>query len=196
MSKVGVVAVGVLATLSIAPMAQAVPIIDSVIPAEAQISSASTTSPCPSGFECSAGQLTFDHRITDDGFKIGDSVTEASLVIHLGEIRTTGVNHERYRYDIGSETYECTHGNCVPNSGLLDVISLNEDALADLADDGVLRVTINALSGDFLFISSQLIAEFAPHIKLAGRSAVPLPATLFLLGAGLLALGATRRIRF
>src|SRR5690554_5693038 len=100
--------------------------------------------------------------------------------------------HRVPRYDVGSQTFDCLHGNCVPNSGVLDPIALDIGALADLATDGILRITINSLSGGFFFADSRLTVETIPHIESLTQSSVPLPSTLLLLGVGLVAVGASR----
>jgi hypothetical protein len=183
---------GILAAFAFPMPARAVPITDVVNPPDTYVELGSTPSPCPSDFDCGAGWLSFTHRITDDGFNIGDVIANASLVIHLTELVTTGVNHEKYRYDIATQTFSCLSGNCVPNSGVLDTIELDSGALADLAADGMVRITINSLSGGFLFADSLLTVETTPHIEALTRSSVPAPSTLFLLGAGLVAAGAGR----
>jgi hypothetical protein len=181
-----------LATYTISLSTHAAPITDAVSPLGTYIAFGSTPSACPTGFDCGPGWLSFTHRITDDGFNLGDAITSATLVIHLGEVTTTGVNHEQYRYDIGTQTFGCASGNCVPNSGVLDTLALNASSLADLTTDGVLQVTINSLSGGFVFVDSLLSAEVSPYLVPANRSSVPVPPTLLLLGVGLMALGTAR----
>jgi hypothetical protein len=192
MSTKVMVAMGMLAALALPTPARALPITDAVNPVDIYVALGSTPSPCPSGFDCGPGWLSFTHRITDDGFNIGDVIATANLVIHLTEIVTTGMNHEKYRYDIATQTLSCLNGNCVPNSGVLDSVELNSGSLADLATDGIVRITINSLSGGFLFADSLLTVEMTPHIETLARSSVPLPSTLLLLGGGLVALGAGR----
>ena len=192
--EVGVV-LGMLAVWAIATPARAVPITDVVKPADTYVTFGSSPSPCPSGFDCGAGWLSFTHQITDDGFNIGDTIASASLIIKLAEIVTTGVNQETYRYDIGTQTFSCLNGNCVPNSGVSDSIALDINSLGDLASDGVLRITINSLSGGFVFTESSLNAEVSPFVELLDPTSVPLPATPLLLVAGLGALGVSRLYR-
>jgi hypothetical protein len=192
MFKAVAVALGLVAAAGIATTVHASPITDVVNPADTYIEAGTTPSPCPAGFECGAGWLRFTHDITDGGFAPGDTITGATLAIQLTEWWTTGVNHETYAYDFASQTVSCLHGNCVPNSGVLDNIVLNAGSLTDLATDGILRITISSLSGGFYFAQSVLTAEISPREEVAALRSVPVPATLVLLGAGLAALGASR----
>ncbi len=193
MFRAAAVAMAILATSTLGLSAHAVPLTDTVdTGGGTYISSGNTSSPCPSGFACGPGWVSFTHSIADAGFTIGDTVANATLTIHLGELTATGVNHETYRYDIGAQTFGCATGNCVPNSGLFDPVALDAGSLADLADDGMLQITINALSGGFFFVSSLLSAEVIPNIAPVESNAIPVPATLLLLLAGFGALGASR----
>jgi hypothetical protein len=192
--EVGVM-LGILAIWAAATPVRALPITDVVNPADTYVAFGSNPSPCPSGFDCGAGWLSFTHQITDDGFNIGDAIASASVIIELAEMITTGVNHETYRYDIGNQTFGCQNGNCVPNSGVSANIALDISSLGDLASDGILRITINSLSGGFFFVDSSLTAEVAPFVDPLDSTPVPLPPTPLLFVAGLGALGASRLYR-
>ena len=195
MSREVGVALAILTVWAIATPARAVPLTDVVKPADTYVTFGSNPSPCPSEFDCGAGWLSFTHQITDDWFNVGDTIASASLIIKLAEIVTTGVNHETYRYDIGTQTFSCLNGNCVPNSGVSDSIALDINSLADLASDGVMRITINSLSGGFVFTESSLNAEVSPFVEPVDTTSVPLPATPLLLVAGLGALRVSRLYR-
>ena len=171
------------------------PIVDVVDPVNVFVSSDATPA-CPSAeWTCGVGTLTFVHDITDDGFQIGDIIGSAHIDIRLAELVATGANLETYRYTLGSQTLECLQGNCVPDPGVLDTISLVA-GLPDLADDGKISITLSALSGSFYFASSELTAEVSRTIQVLTEiepsdprtAAVPVPSTLLLLGAGLMAL--------
>jgi hypothetical protein len=130
------------------------PIIDVVNPTDVFVSFGATPT-CPAGMTCGSGTLTFVHDITDDGFQLGDIIHSATIDLRLAELVTTGANLETYRYSLGTQTLECLNGNCVPNPGVLDTISLVA-GLPDLAGDGKITITLSALSGSFYFASSQL----------------------------------------
>jgi len=164
--------------------AYAIPVIDTVDPTDTLITFGITPDPCPAGFTCVPGALSFVHNITDNGFTVGDTINSATIDIHLTEQTTTGVNNETYRYDIATQTFSCLSGNCVPNPGVTDSnIPLTASSLADLVIDGIITITVNALSGNFLFADSILTAQ------VVDTSQVPIPSTLLLLGSVLLVSG-------
>ena len=167
----------VLSALCAATPVSAMPITDTVNPADTTITFGTTPSPCPAGFTCDSGALTFVHDITDNGFTVGDTITSATIDIHLTEQVVTGVNNETYRYDIGAQTFSCVSGNCVSNGGITDHIALTS-SLTDLATDGMISITVRSLSGNFLFADSVLTAQV-----------VPVPSTLVLLAAGFIGFG-------
>ena len=132
------------------------------------------------------------HDISDNGFTVGDIITSATIDIHLTELTTTGANQETYRYDIGTQTFSCLHGNCVPNPGVTDNLVLSAASLADLGTEGMINITINSLSGNFLFADSVLTANVSAAVTSVAQidaAVVPVPSTLFLFGSGLAAFG-------
>ena len=181
----------VLAAFYGAAPASAIPVTDTVDPANALITFGSSPA-CPAGFACGTSSLSFVHDIRDTGFTVGDIITSATLDIHLTDLTTTGTNQETYRYDIGTQTFSCLHGNCVPNPGVIDNLVLSASSLTDLATDGMISIAINSLSGDFFFADSVLTAQVgAGGTSIAQLEAadVPVPSTLLILGAGLAAFG-------
>ena len=185
-------AAAVVSALCAAAPAGAIPVTDTVDPTDTLITFGSTPT-CPASFSCTTSALTFVHDITDNGFSVGDTITGATIDIHLTEQVVTGVNHETFRYDIGTQTFSCISGNCVPNPGVTNNIALVA-SLADLEADGMISITVRSLSGNFLFADSVLTAEVtSPEVTPQDTSridaTVPVPSTLLLFGAGLAALG-------
>jgi len=117
-------------------------------------------------------------------FSLLDTITSATVAVHLTDTSVTGPNNETYQFTIGvaAQTFGCSAGNCVPSSptGVTDTIILNVPSLADLQADGKIGVTVQALTGNFLFADSVLTAEVTPFV-----ARVPVPSSLFLLGLGL-----------
>jgi hypothetical protein len=188
------VAVALVAGLCAATPASAIVMTDTVNPTpDITLNFGAIPTPCPAGFTCTTNTLSFVHDITDSGFIVGDDVTGAAVVIDLTDITVTGPNNEQYILSVGAQTITCAAGNCVPNVGVTETITLNAASLADLEADGMINVTIS-ITGQtgttgFLFAQSALTAEVEP----AQNGAVPEPSTMVLLGLGLLGFAASRR---
>jgi hypothetical protein len=174
-----------LGTIFAAP-AVAIPVTDIVNPTDTTITSGSTPSPCPLGFTCSSGSLSFVHDITDNGFTLGSIVTAASLAIHLMD--DTG--SEGYTFNVGAaQTFSSV--NVPGGAGSTDTFALNAASIADLLADGKITVTVNATSGSFAFADSTLIAQ----VTVGPSATVPEPGILALLSLALAALASTKRRR-
>jgi hypothetical protein len=180
---------GLLCLCAVTP-ARAIPITDFVNPADTLTVIGSTPSPCPAGFTCTPGALTYFHDITDSGFDVGlDILTGATMAIHLTD--TGGSEH--YQFDIGTVPQIFISKNVPGGNGSTDTITLNAASLADLAADGMISINVSSTSGSFSFADSLLTAqltEFAPRL-----SNVPEPSTLLLLGVGLAGLSSRFRRR-
>jgi hypothetical protein len=75
-------------------------------------------------------------------------------------------------------------------------LTLNADAIAQLNDNGTLRLDIHRISGTFQLTDSKLTANGVDNTvtqpNLPAQPSVPEPSTFYLLGAGLLGVGFVR----
>jgi PEP-CTERM motif len=183
------IAIALLSALWVASPAGAVPITDTVDPADTTITSGSTPAPCPIGFSCSPSALSFIHDITDNGFIVGsDIISSATLYIHLTD--PAGGGAESYTFSIGSA--QTVNSNNVPSGGggSIDTITFTVPSLADLQLDGKIGVEVTSTSGSFMFADSLLTVQVGTNSAFEiAQNEVPVPSTLLLLGAGLATFG-------
>jgi hypothetical protein len=171
------------ATFWVSASALALPINDTVDPAETFINFGITPSPCPSGFNCTASNLSFTHNITDNGFLAGlQTISSATIAVHLSDEGSS----ENYSILIGDALQTVTVANL--GSNVVETIPLDATALADLAADGMITVRVRSNSGSFSFADSILTAQVA-----GVTSSVPEPSSLLLLAIGLTGLSLRAR---
>lgn len=95
---------------------------------------------------------------------------------------------ETYTISVAMNGQTVSHNNVNHGGTKTEAIPLNTASLGDLKADGMISALVTANTGEFYIDSASLTAEVTP-------TAVPEPATLALLGMGLLGVGAMRRRR-
>lgn len=167
-------------TFAFATSAHAIPItVDSTV-TNYQLDASKTNNSISLDFNINALLASFNASLND--------INSAMLTFIFSD---PNKGSETYTISVAmnGQTVSSDNSNSVNNGGTkTEPILLNTASLGDLKADGMISALVTAKTGEFYIDSASLTAEVTP-------TAVPEPATLALLGMGLLGVGAMRRRR-
>ena len=189
-------ALATLAMLPAAALAASVTFTDNEGPGLHQCISAAAPAACLGGAP-SIGSTTLYLNILDDGFVANGPITSAKLTLTLDDDGGAGDGSEKLDLKLDGVTVQ---NNANVNHNVV-IEFTNFDALAD----GLLTVQLIGRSGDFFLEGAALeVVDDPPtgtqegtvgtNDSPTGPAAVPAPAAIVIVGAGLLGLGWKRRI--
>jgi PEP-CTERM motif len=144
--------------------------------------------------------VSVSHNLVNHGYRPGiDTITSASLTVWLyddnlfGDNKFLGDGSDTVKFNFDGTGYSTGYevNGWGLNLGWLDDILEDKftfNSLTALLGDGLLNVSLKSAKGDFKFDKSLLVAY-------GDRAKVPEPATVALLGAGLLGMALIQRRR-